>query len=133
MGQVDFDQGKPIGSPSGDGYLGEYSVGIPQKNGLLDHDMEKPIAMEVVLFDKSDGRSRLMMTRLLLSDYAHDHMYDEYQRAESKPCPDCGSAQHALSAGRQTTPARLPIKDVKYTRDGFFQNVVLELVVKRKA
>ena len=35
LGQVDFDQGKPIGSPSGDGYLGEYSVGIPQKNGLL--------------------------------------------------------------------------------------------------
>ncbi|MFN8465684.1 MAG: hypothetical protein U0X20_09050 [Caldilineaceae bacterium] len=133
LGQVDFDQGKPIGSPSGDGYLGEYSVGIPQKNGLLDHDMEKPIAMEVVLFDKSDGRSTLTTTRLLLSDYAHDHMYDEYQRANPNLAPIVARPNtHFQLEGKQLLLDCL-IKDVKYTRDGFFQNVVLELVVKRKA
>ncbi len=133
LGQVDFDQGKPIGSPSGDGYLGEYSVGIPQKNGLLDHDMEKPIAMEVVLFDKSDGRSTLTTTRLLLSDYAHDHMYEEYQRANPNLAPIVARPNtHFQLEGKQLLLDCL-IKDVKYTRDGFFQNVVLELVVKRKA
>ena len=46
--------------------------------------------MEVVLFDKSDGRSTLTTTRLLLSNYAHDHLYDEYQRVEPESCADCG-------------------------------------------
>jgi hypothetical protein len=133
LGQVDFDQGKPIGSPSGDGYLGEYSVGIPQKNGLLDHDMEKPIAMEVVLFDKSDGRSTLTTTRLLLSDYAHDHMYDEYQRANPNLAPIVARPNtHFQLEGKQLL-LDCVIKDVNYTSEGFFQNVVLELVVKRKA
>ncbi len=133
LGQVDFDQGKPIGSPSGDGYLGEYSVGIPQKNGLLDHDMEKPIAMEVVLFDKSDGRSTLTTTRLLLSDYAHDHMYEEYQRANPNLAPIVARPNtHFQLEGKQLLLDCL-IKDVQYTREGFFQNVVLELAVKRKA
>ena len=133
LGQVDFDQGKPIGSPSGDGYLGEYSVGIPQKNGLLDHDMEKPIAMEVVLFDKSDGRSTLTTTRLLLSDYAHDHLYDEYQRANPNLAPIVARTNTNFQLEGKQLLLDCQIKDVKYTREGFFQNVVLELVVKRKA
>jgi hypothetical protein len=132
-GQVDFDQGKPIGSPSGDGYLGEYSVGIPQKNGLLDHDMEKPIAMEVVLFDKSDGRSTLTTTRLLLSDYAHDHLYEEYQRANPNLAPIVARPNTQFQLEGKQLLLDCLIKDVKYTREGFFQNVVLELVVKRKA
>ena len=132
VGQPDFDQGKPIGSPTGDGYLGEYSVGIPHKNGLLDHDMVKPIAMEVVLFDKSDGRSTLTTTRLLLSDYAHDHLYDEYHAANPNLAPIVARPNtHFQLEGKQLLLDCL-IKDVKYTRDGFFQNVVLELVVKRK-
>ena len=133
LGQVDFDQGKPIGSPSGDGYLGEYSVGIPQKNGLLDHDMEKPIAMEVVLFDKSDGQSTLTTTRLLLSEYAADHMYDEYQRTNPNLAPIVARPNTRFQLEGKQLLLDCLIKDVKYTRDGFFQNVVLELVVKRKA
>jgi hypothetical protein len=133
LGQHDFDQGKPIGSPSGDGYLGEYSVGIPQKNGLLDHDMEKPIAMEVVLFDKSDGRSTLTTTRLLLSNYAHDHLYDEYQRVNPNLAPIVAGPNTRFQLEGKQLLLDCLIKDVQYTREGFFQNVVLELVVKRKA
>jgi hypothetical protein len=133
LGQVDFDQGKPIGSPSGDGYLGEYSVGIPQKNGLLDHDLEKPIAMEVVLFDKSDGQSTLTTTRLLLSDYAHDHMYDEYQRANPNLAPIVARPNTRFQLEGKQLLLDCLIKDVKYTRDGFFQSVTLDLVVKRKS
>jgi hypothetical protein len=132
LGQVDFDQGKPIGAPDGDGYLGEYSVGIPQKNGLLDHDMMKPIAMEVVLFDKTDGRSTLTTTRLLLSEYAHDHLYDEYQRANPNLAPIVAAANTNFQLEGKQLLLDCLIREVRYTREGYFQNVVLDLAVKRK-
>jgi hypothetical protein len=132
LGQVDFDQGKPIGAPNGEGYLGEYSVGIPQKNGLLDHDMMKPIAMEVVLFDKSDGRSTLTTTRLLLSEYAHDHLYEEYQRANPNLAPIVAAPNTNFQLEGKLLLLDCLIREVRYTREGYFQNVVLDLVVKRK-
>jgi hypothetical protein len=132
LGQADTDKGRHIGAPDGDGYLGEYSVGIPQKNGLLDHDMLKPIAMEVVLFEKSDVRSTLTTTRLLLSTYADDHQREEYKRSNPNLAPIVAQPNTRFQLEGNELLLDVLIREVTYTREGFFQNVVLDLAVKRK-
>jgi hypothetical protein len=131
-GQVDFDQAKNVSNPDGQGYLGEYHVGIPQKNGLLDHDMEKALAIEVTLFDKVDDREMVTVTRLLLSEYAHNHQYDEYQRANPRLAPIVAQPNTNFQLEGKQLLLDCFIREVRYTREGFFQNLTLDLTVKRK-
>ena len=82
---------------------------------------------------RATGSSTLTTTRLLLSDYAHDHLYDEYQRANPNLAPIVARPNTRFQLEGKQLLLDCLIKDVQYTREGFFQNVVLELVVKRKA
>jgi hypothetical protein len=131
-GQVDFDQAKSVSNPDGEGYLGEYSVGIPQKNGLLDHDLEKALAVEVMLFDKALDREMVTVTRLLLSEYAHNRLYEEYQRANPKLAPIVAQPNTNFQLEGKQLLLDCFIREVRYTREGFFQNLTLDLTVKRK-
>jgi hypothetical protein len=131
-GQIDFDQAKNVSNPDGEGYLGEYHVGIPQKNGLLDHDMEKALAIEVTLFDKVVEREMVTVTRVLLSEYAHNHLYDEYQRANPKLAPIVAQPNTNFQLEGKQLLLDCFIREVRYTREGFFQNLTMDLTVKRK-
>lgn len=131
LGQVDTDKGKHLSSPSGD-YIGEFSVGLAQDNGVADNDMMKPAAMEVVLFDKTDGRTTHTTTRVLLSEYAHDHLAATYERANPNLAPIVAQSNTRFQLEGSELLLDVLIQDVKYTREGFFQNLTLDLTAKRK-
>ncbi len=131
-GQVDFDTARNVENPNGDGYIGEYGVGIPEKNGLLHNDLEQAIAVEVYLFDKTEDRQMLTVSRLLLSEYAHDRLYEEFQRNKQSLAPIVARPEtHFQLEGKQLLLDCL-IRQVTFTPEGIFRSMTLELVLKRQ-
>ena len=63
VGRADFDYTKNVPNLDGNGYDGEYGIGIHEKLGLLNNDLEKVIAIDVYLFDKTDERQPITISR----------------------------------------------------------------------
>jgi hypothetical protein len=133
-GRVDFDFTKNVSNPNGSNYIGEYGMGIHEKRGYLNNDLEKAIAIDIYLFDKTDERQPVSVSRSLLSLYAHDHRLAEFERErenQTLPAIVARPNTHFQLEGRQLLLDCL-IKQVDYTPEGVFQNVTMELVLKRK-
>jgi len=135
VGRADFDYTKNVPSLDGNGYDGEYGIGIHEKLGLLNNDLEKVIAIDVYLFDKTDERQPITISRSLLSLFA-DKRRAEFERAgdrENKTLPPIVAQPNTnfQLEGRQLLLDCL-IKQVDYTTEGYFRSVTVELVLKRK-
>jgi hypothetical protein len=135
VGRADFDYTKNVPSSNGNGYDGEYGIGIHERLGLLNNDLEKVIAVDVYLFDKTDERQPITISRSLLSLYS-DQRRAEFERAsdrENKTLPPIVAQPNTnfQLEGRQLLLDCL-IKQVDYTPEGYFRSVTVELVLKRK-
>lgn len=136
VGRADFDYTKNVPNLDGNGYDGEYGIGIHEKLGLLNNDLEKVIAIDVYLFDKTDERQPITISRSLLSLFA-DKRRAEFERAgdrENKTLPPIVAQPNTnfQLEGRQLLLDCL-IKQVDYTQEGYFRSVTVELVLKRKS
>ncbi|MBK8046292.1 MAG: hypothetical protein IPK16_03675 [Anaerolineales bacterium] len=129
VGVFDFDFTKNVENPDGSGYIGEYGIGISERHGILNNNLDQVVAIEVYLFDKSDENNLSTTTRALLSEYAHDNLYKYFE--QEKP----------ITLQKTTPPFQLEgrrllldctVKDVKYTRDGIFQSVSVDLKLMQK-
>jgi hypothetical protein len=132
-GRADFDYTKNIQSPNDGTYIGEYGIGIPAGQGLLQNDMEKAIAIDVYLFDKSDERQLVSNKRSLLSLYADDHKRAEFERDKQSQPPIVAQPSTNFQLEGVQLLLDVLIKQVEYTPEGYFQNVTVELVLKRKS
>lgn len=132
IGRADFDYTKNIQSPSDGSYIGEYGIGIPAGQGLLQNDMEKAIAIEVYLFDKSDERQLVNVKRSLLSLYA-DNKRADYERDKQSQPPIVAQPNTNFQLEGVQLLLDCQIKQVEYTSEGYFRNVTVELVLKRKS
>lgn len=133
-GRVDFDYTKNLQTPDGIGYIGEYGIGIPDKRGLVNNDMEKAVVIDVYLFDKTDERQPIAISRSLLSLYADDHKRSEVERERETPSlpPIVAQPNTNFQLEGRVLLLDCQIKQVEYTPEGFFRNVTVELVLKRK-
>jgi hypothetical protein len=132
VGRADFDYTKNIQNPDDGSYIGEYGIGIPAGQGLLHNDMEKAIAIEVYLFDKSDERQLVNVKRSLLSLYA-DGKRADYERDKQSQPPIVAQPNTNFQLEGVTLLLDCLIKQVDYTPEGYFQTVTVELVLKRKS
>ena len=129
---TDFDYTKNIENPNGNGYIGEYGIGISDRHGTLSNSLEQVVALEVYLFDKSDEALLTTVTRALLSEYAYDNLYSFFDR--EKQSADPITAQPGVNfqlEGRQLL-LDCTVKDVRYTSDGVFKNISVDMVLKQR-
>lgn len=131
LGRADFDHTQNIDSPDGK-YVGEYGIGIPASQGLLHDDMNKAIAIEVYLFDKSDDRQLASTKRTLLSLYADDKRTEFTRDRQSQP-PIVAQPNTNFQLEGVLYLLDCQIKQVDYTPEGYFKHVIVELVLKRKS
>jgi hypothetical protein len=134
VGRPDFDHAENIQHPVDGSYIGEYGIIIPPGQGVLNNDPDKAIAMDVYLFDKSDERQPLTVKRWLLSTYGDDHKRAEFERDKqcSKP-PIVAQPNTNFQLEGVQLLLDCSIKQVTYTPEGYFQNVTVDLVLKRKS
>lgn len=132
LGQVDFDYTKNVQNPSGSGYIGEYGIGIPEKRGMLNNDLEKVIAIDVYLFDKTDERQLLTVTRSMLSLYADEHNRSEFEREKQSLGPIVAQPGTNFQLEGRQLLLDCQIKQVEYTSEGYFRSLKVELVLKRR-
>jgi hypothetical protein len=82
-GATDFIVARTLSEERTGNDIGEYGIGIPDRNGILNNNPDQVIALEAWLFEKADtsgGISTLTVTRPLLSEYAHDHQYATFEK-----------------------------------------------------
>lgn len=133
MGIIDFDYTKNVENPEGTGYIGEYGIGISNRHGLLDNNLEQVVALEVYLFDKTDETQLLTVTRALLSEYAHDNLYNFFDREKQSADPITAQIGTNFQLEGRQLLLDCTVKDVLYTSQGVFKNVVVDMVLKRRA
>ena len=133
VGMSDFDHTHNVTNPTGSGYIGEYGIGIADRHGLLNNNLEQVVALELYLFDKSDENQMVTTTRSLLSEYAHDKLYAIFDREKQSADPITAQKGTRFQLeGRQLILDCL-VKDVRYTREGIFQSVTVDMVLRRRS
>ena len=138
-GATDFIVARTLSEERTGNDIGEYGIGIPDRNGILNNNPDQVIALEAWLFEKADtsgGISTLTVTRPLLSEYAHDHQYPTFEKAY--PTSSLLTAQPGVVLTIETRGLRLDctVVEVQYRRDGslkgLLQSMKVDMVVRRR-
>ena len=130
-GMENFDYSKSIpGGPNN--YLGEYGIGISERHGVLNSDRDQVVAMEIYLFDKSDETQLVDVNRVLLSEYAHDHLLKHFERDKERFGPIVAQRNTVFELGGRQLVLKCNVRDVQYSPDGIFQRLVVDMELKKK-
>ena len=132
VGMVDFDMTRNVERPDGAGYIGEYGIGISDRNGLLNNNLEQVIALEVYLFDKTDETPMVTVTRALLSEYAHDHLYTAYARETQGGDPITAQPATRFQLEAKKLILDCTVTSVTYSDKGVYQEVAVDMVLRQK-
>ncbi len=126
-----FDYSKSIpGGPNN--YLGEYGVGISERHGVLNSDRDQVVAMEIYLFDKSDETQLVDVNRVLLSEYAHDHLLKHFERDKERYGPIVAQRNTAFELNGRQLVLKCNVREVVYSTEGIFQRLVVDMELKKK-
>lgn len=120
-----------ITAPDG-AYLGEFGVGVSDRFGMLNNDPEQVVAIEVYIFDKSDEKHMVTVSRALLSEYADTHLRKHFEREKDKLGPIVAQPKTTLQLEARQFVLLCTIADVRYTDEGIFTRLNLELELKKK-
>lgn len=130
-GMENFDYSKSIpGGPNN--YLGEYGIGISERHGVLNSDRDQVVAMEIYLFDKSDETQLVDVNRVLLSEYAHDHLLKHFERDKERLGPIVAQRNTVFELSGRQLVLKCNVRDVQYSPDGIFQRLVVDMELKKK-
>ena len=130
-GRENFDYSKSIpGGPNN--YLGEYGIGISERHGVLNGDLDQVVAMEIYLFDKSDETQLVDVNRVLLSEYAHDHLLKHFERDKERLGPIVAQRNTVFELSGRQLVLKCNVRDVQYSSTGIFQRLIVDMELKKK-
>ena len=105
---------------------------IPERLGTVNNNLEQVVAIEVNLFDKTDEAEIKTVTRFLLSEYAMDHLYDQFDRERRGVDPiSAQPGTRFVLEGRQLL-LDCVIREVVFTPEHYFQKMTVEMTARRK-
>lgn len=113
-------------------YLGEFGVGVSDRYGMLNNDPEQVVAIEVYIFDKSDEKHMVTVNRALLSEYADTHLRKHFEREKDRLGPVVAQPKTTLQLEARQFVLLCTITDVRYTDEGIFSRLDLDLELKKK-
>jgi len=113
-------------------YLGEFGVGVSDRFGMLDNDPEQVVAIDVYIFDKSDEKHMVTVNRALLSEYADTHLRKHFEREKDKLGPIVAQPKTTVQLEARQFVLLCTITDVRYTDEGIFSRLDLDLELKKK-
>ncbi len=120
-----------ITAPDG-AYLGEFGVGVSDRHGMLNNDPEQVVAIEVYVFDKSDEKHLVNVSRVLMSEYADTHLRKHFEREKDKLGPIVAQPKTTLQLEARQFVLLCTITEVRYTDEGIFARLDLDLELKKK-
>jgi hypothetical protein len=120
-----------ITAPDG-AYLGEFGVGVSDRYGMLNNDPEQVVAIEVYIFDKSDEKHLVNVSRVLMSEYADTHLRKHFEREKDKLGPIVAQPKTTLQLEARHFVLLCTITAVRYTDEGIFARLDLDLELKKK-
>ena len=130
-GMENFDYSKSIaGGPNN--YLGEYGIGISERHGVLNNDRDQVVAVEIYLFDKSDDTQLMDINRVLLSEYAHDHLLKHFERDKERFGPIVAPRNTVFELSGRQLLLKCDVREVHYSPEGIFQRLVVDMELKKK-
>jgi hypothetical protein len=132
IGLENFDFAKNIPNPAGAGYLGEYGMVIPERLGTVGNNLEQVVAIEVNLFDKTDETEIKTVTRFLLSEYAMDHLYEQFARERRGVDPISAQPGTRFSLEGRQLLLDCVIREVAFTPERYFKKLTVEMNARRK-
>ncbi|MBU6349913.1 MAG: hypothetical protein KGS73_07155 [Chloroflexi bacterium] len=132
MGRQDFDWTRNIPGEQEDDYLGEYGIGISDRYGFLNNDPDQVVAIELYIFDKSDDKTLFNVSRVLLSEYADEHLRKHFEREKDRLGPVVAQRGLALQLESRQYILDCTITDVLYTDSGIFQRLTVHMELKQK-
>ncbi len=130
-GRENFDYSKSIPGGSNN-YLGEYGIGISERHGVLNGDLDQVVAMEIYLFDKSDETQLVDVNRVLLSEYAHDHLLKHFERDKERLGPIVAQRNTVFDLSGRQLILKCNVRDVQYSSTGIFQRLIVDMELKKK-
>jgi len=113
-------------------YLGEYGVGVSDRYGMLNNDAEQVVAIEVYIFDKSDEKHLVNVSRVLLSEYADTNLRKHFEREKDRLGPIVAQPKTTVQLEARQFVLLCTINEVRYTDDGIFARLDLDLELKKK-
>ena len=120
-----------ITAPDG-AYLGEFGVGVSDRYGMLDNDPEQVVAIEVYIFDKFDEKHLVNVSRVLLSEYADTNLRKHFEREKDRLGPIVAQPKTTLQLEARQFVLLCTITEVRYTEEGIFARLDLDLELKKK-
>lgn len=132
VGRQDFDWTRNIPGEQEDDYLGEYGIGVGDRYGLLNNDPDQVVAIEIYIFDKSDDKTLFNVSRVLLSEYADEHLRKHFEREKDRLGPVVAQRGLALQLESRQYILDCTITDVLYTDSGIFQRLTVHMELKQK-
>jgi hypothetical protein len=132
MANVDFVHN--IKDEDGGRYLGEYGMFVHERNGLRNGNVDDVIAFEVTLVDKAaENPSLTTLARALISDYAHDNLYTQYENErQSGGGPIVAQQDTNFQLEGDQLLLDCTVTEVTYSKEGVFRSLTLDMVLKRK-
>jgi hypothetical protein len=131
-GRQDFDWTRNIPGEQEDDYLGEYGIGISDRYGFRNNDPDQVVAIEIYIFDKSDDKTLFNISRVLLSEYADEHLRKHFEREKDRLGPVVAQRGLALQLESRQYILDCTITDVVYTDSGVFQRLTVHMELKKK-
>jgi hypothetical protein len=131
-GRQDFDWTRNIPGEQEDDYLGEYGIGIGDRYGFLNNDPDQVVAIEIYIFDKSDDKTLFNVSRVLLSEYADEHLRKHFEREKDRLGPVVAQRGLALQLESRQYILDCTITDVLYSDSGIFQRLTVHMELKQK-
>lgn len=131
-GMDHFDWTRNIPGPQEDVYLGEYGIGVSDRHGMLNNDPDQVVAIEVYIFDKSDEKNLVNVSRVVLSEYADTNLRRHFEREKDRLGPIVAQPKTTLQLEARQFILLCTINEVRYTPEGIFERVNMDLELKKK-
>ena len=90
------------------------------------------MAIEIYIFDKSDDKTLFNISRVLLSEYADEHLRKHFEREKDRLGPVVAQRGLALQLESRQYILDCTITDVVYTDSGVFQRLTVHMELKKK-
>ncbi len=84
------------------------------------------------IFDKSDEKHMVTVNRALLSEYADTHLRKHFEREKDKLGPIVAQPKTTVQLEARQFVLLCTITDVRYTDEGIFSRLDLDLELKKK-
>jgi len=132
VGMQNFDWTQHIQGVQDGVYAGEYGAGVSERHGMLNNDPEQVVAIEVYIFDKSDEKHLVNVSRVVLSEYADTHLRKQFEREKDRLGPIVAQPNTTLQLETRQFVLICTITDVVYSDEGIFKRVIMDMELKKK-